>query len=114
MSFLPSIFILSNFSLGLSTTHLSTTHTVLSSPPPTTTDTATPSSAFGFFLLLSYLFSIQDLDLTIASPYGNPVLQIFADVFGEAGATGGFAFIIICVWLAGLFSITSNSRMVCQ
>jgi len=69
------------------------------------------SALFGLFVLLSFLFSIQDFDRTIASDYGQPVLQIFVDVFGENGAIGLFAIIIICVWHCGLFSLTSNSRM---
>lgn len=69
------------------------------------------SALFGFFVLLSFLFSIQDFDNTLASPYGQPVLQIFVDVFGPDGAIVLFAFIIICVWNCGLFSMTSNSRM---
>ncbi|KAM0749165.1 APA family basic amino acid/polyamine antiporter [Meredithblackwellia eburnea MCA 4105] len=69
------------------------------------------SAVFGFFVLLGFLFSIQDFDATVNSEVGQPVLQIFCDVFGIKGATVAFAFIIICVWHCGLFSITSNSRM---
>ncbi|KAK4057283.1 polyamine transporter tpo5 [Microbotryomycetes sp. JL221] len=69
------------------------------------------SSCFGFFLLCSYLFSMQDLDQTINNNYGQPVLQIFVDVFGETGAIVAFSFIIVAVYHCGLFSITSNSRM---
>lgn len=69
------------------------------------------SALFGFFVLLSFLFSIQDFDATLSSTYGNPVLQIFVDVLGETGAIVLFCLIIICVWHCGLFSMTSNSRM---
>jgi len=69
------------------------------------------SAFFGFFVLMAFLFSIQDFDNTVASPYGQPVLQIFVDVFGEDGAIVLFTLIIICVWHCGLFSMTSNSRM---
>ncbi|KAF3939037.1 hypothetical protein ABW19_dt0206955 [Dactylella cylindrospora] len=69
------------------------------------------SAIFGFFIMLSFLFSIQDFDRTISSDYGQPVLQIFVDCFGENGAIGLFTVIIICVWHCGLFSLTSNSRM---
>jgi amino acid transporter len=69
------------------------------------------SALFGMFVILSFLFSIQDFDRTISSNYGNPVLQIFVDVFGPDGAVALFAIIIICVWHCGLFSMTSNSRM---
>lgn len=69
------------------------------------------SALFGFFVLLAFLFSIQDYDATLSSDYGNPVLQIFVDVFGPDGAIVLFCLIIICVWHCGLFSMTSNSRM---
>ncbi|GAA5962463.1 hypothetical protein JCM3765_004305 [Sporobolomyces pararoseus] len=69
------------------------------------------SAVFGFFVLVSFLFSIQDFDTTVDSPVGQPVLQIFLDVFGEKGAMAAFSIIIVCVVLCGTFSITSNSRM---
>lgn len=69
------------------------------------------SSLFGFFIMLAFLFSIQDFERTLNSDYGNPVLQIFVDVFGPDGAVVLFCLIIICVFFAGLFSLTSNSRM---
>ncbi|GAA5929094.1 uncharacterized protein JCM15063_004048 [Sporobolomyces koalae] len=69
------------------------------------------SAVFGFFVLVSFLFSIQDLETTVDSPVGQPVLQIFIDVFGRTGATAAFSIIILCVVLCGTFSITSNSRM---
>ncbi|KKA26886.1 hypothetical protein TD95_003266 [Thielaviopsis punctulata] len=69
------------------------------------------SAFFGFFVLLSFLFSIQDLDRTMNGPYGQPVLQILVDCLGEDGAVAVFSIICLCVWHCGLFSITSNSRM---
>jgi amino acid transporter len=69
------------------------------------------SGIFGFFYLLALLFSIQDFDTTVASEVGQPVLQIFIDVFGSDGAIVLMTLIIICVWHCGLFSMTSNSRM---
>lgn len=57
------------------------------------------------------LFSIQDYDATLAPASGQPVLQILLDIFGENGAIALFTLIIICVWHCGLFSLTSNSRM---
>ncbi|KAK0934958.1 polyamine transporter tpo5 [Friedmanniomyces endolithicus] len=69
------------------------------------------SSVFGFFLILCLLFSIQDFDSTIASTVGQPVLQILLDIFSEDGAIVLFTLVIICVWHCGLFSMTSNSRM---
>lgn len=69
------------------------------------------SAIFGFFVLIAYLFSIQDFDATIGSAYGQPVLQILVDIFGDDGAVVLMSLIIICVWHCGLFSMTSNSRM---
>ncbi|KAI0002698.1 major facilitator superfamily transporter glucose [Xylariaceae sp. FL0662B] len=69
------------------------------------------SAIFGFLVLMSLLFSIQDFDRTVNSDYGQPVLQIFVDVFGESGALVLFSLIMVCVWHCGLFSMTSNSRM---
>ncbi|KAJ9144973.1 Amino acid transporter [Pleurostoma richardsiae] len=69
------------------------------------------SSLFGFFVLMAFLFSVQDFDRTISSDYGQPVLQILVDIAGESGALVLFSLIIICVWHCGLFSMTSNSRM---
>lgn len=69
------------------------------------------SSVFGFFLILALLFSIQDFATTVASTYGQPVLQILIDIFGIPGAKALMVLIMVCVWHCGLFSITSNSRM---
>jgi len=69
------------------------------------------SAGFGFFLILCLLFSIQDFEATVASEYGQPVIQILVDVFGKSGATVLMALVCICVWHCGLFSLTSNSRM---
>ena len=44
------------------------------------------SSLLGWFLILGLLFSIQDLDSTLASGTGQPVTQIFLDTVGEKGA----------------------------
>jgi len=44
------------------------------------------SALLGWFLILGLLFSIQDLDRTLASGTGQPVTQIFLDTVGEKGA----------------------------
>ncbi|KAJ9610302.1 polyamine transporter tpo5 [Cladophialophora chaetospira] len=69
------------------------------------------SAVFGWFLILCLLFSIQDFDATAVPDAGNPVLQILVDVFGKDSAIVLFVLIIVCVWHCGLFSLTSNSRM---
>jgi amino acid transporter len=68
------------------------------------------SALFGFFVLLAFLFSIQDLPTVAGSGYG-PVLQIFIDCFGNDGAVVMMCLVLICIWHCGLFSMTSNSRM---
>jgi amino acid transporter len=70
------------------------------------------SSLFGFFVILSFLFSIQDFAGTVTSErFSQPVLQILVDIFGDDGAVVLMCLIMICVWHCGLFSMTSNSRM---
>lgn len=69
------------------------------------------SAIFGFFLLISLLFSIQDFEKTVTSDVGQPVAHILIDIFGKAGAIALMTLVIVCVWHCGLFSLTSNSRM---
>ena len=59
------------------------------------------SSLFGFFVLISFLFSIQDFSRTLGladDSIGQPVLQIFVDVFGADGAVVLMCLILIYVW----------------
>jgi len=67
------------------------------------------SAAFGFFVLISLLFSIQNVEATNSA--GQPVVQILTDIFGDKGAIALMTLICVCVWHCGLFSMTSNSRM---
>ncbi|KJA24697.1 hypothetical protein HYPSUDRAFT_214332 [Hypholoma sublateritium FD-334 SS-4] len=69
------------------------------------------SAVLGWFLILGLLFSIQDLDGTLASSTGQPVTQIFLDTVGERGAIALMVIIIVAMYFCGTFSITSNSRM---
>ncbi|CAL1702473.1 unnamed protein product [Somion occarium] len=69
------------------------------------------SAVLGWFLILGLLFSIQDLDSTVASPTGQPVAQIFLDTVGEKGAIVLMVIVIGSMFFCGTFSITSNSRM---
>lgn len=50
------------------------------------------SALLGWFLILGLLFSIQDLQGTVETETGLPVLQIFLDTVGENGA------IVLMVW----------------
>ena len=54
------------------------------------------SALFGFFVLMSFLFSIQDFDalMTDTSNGAQPVLQIFIDIAGEDGALVLFSLIM--------------------
>lgn len=47
----------------------------------------------------------------MASDIEQPVLQILIDIFGEPGAIALMTLIMVCVYHCGLFSMTSNSRM---
>ncbi|KAF7333514.1 APC amino acid permease [Mycena venus] len=69
------------------------------------------SAILGWFLILGLLFSIQDLDHTLASETGQPVTQIFLDTVGENGAIVLMVIVIGAMFFCGTFSITSNSRM---
>lgn len=92
--------------------HLSEeTHNASWSAPIGVLTSIVVSAVFGWFLILCLLFSIQDFNRTVGSPTGQPVLQILLDIFGEDGAIVLFTLVIVCVWHCGLFSITSNSRM---
>ncbi|KAL8669350.1 MAG: hypothetical protein Q9168_006055 [Polycauliona sp. 1 TL-2023] len=69
------------------------------------------SALFGFFVILALLFSIQDFEATVGSDYEQPVVQILIDIFGQGGAIALMTLIMVCVYHCGLFSMTSNSRM---
>ncbi|CAL1698552.1 unnamed protein product [Somion occarium] len=69
------------------------------------------SAVLGWFLILGLLFSIQDLDHTVASPTGQPVAQIILDTVGEKGAIVLMVIVIGAMFFCGTFSVTSNSRM---
>ncbi|KAF8530211.1 APC amino acid permease [Hysterangium stoloniferum] len=69
------------------------------------------SAVLGWFLIVGLLFSIQDYGATVSSPTGQPVTQILLDTVGEKGAIALMVVIFVCMFFAGTFSITSNSRM---
>jgi amino acid transporter len=87
------------------------THNASRSAPIGVIMSVAVSAVFGFFLMLCLLFSIQNFEATLTSDYEQPVVQIFVDVFGKSGAMVAMTLVIICVWHCGLFSLTSNSRM---
>ena len=61
------------------------------------------SSLFGFFLILSLLFSIQDFPNTVSSKIGQPVVQILIDIFGNNGAIALMTLVILYLALWPLF-----------
>ncbi|KAK4694344.1 choline transport protein, partial [Lecanoromycetidae sp. Uapishka_2] len=67
------------------------------------------SAVMGFFLIIALLFSIQDFETVRESPL--PVLRILTDACGTGGGLVLMVLIMLCVWHCGLFSLTSNSRM---
>ncbi|KAF8516892.1 APC amino acid permease [Gautieria morchelliformis] len=69
------------------------------------------SAVLGWFLIIGLLFSIQDYAGTVTSATGQPVTQILLDTVGQNGAIALMVVIFMCMFFAGTFSITSNSRM---
>lgn len=67
------------------------------------------SAVTGFFLLVCLLFSIQDFEQIRKSE--TPVLDILIGAAGRPGGTALMVLVMLCVWHCGLFSLTSNSRM---
>ena len=63
----------------------------------------------GLFLLCCLLFSVQDFQTVVSAP--QPVLQILRDSCGPTGGTALMVLLMLCNWHVGLFSLTSNSRM---
>jgi amino acid transporter len=70
------------------------------------------SAILGFFLIVSLLFSVQNLDVFDTSRYPNPVLQILIEGFGVDGGLALFTIPIMCTWCCGLFLTMANSRLV--
>ncbi|KAL9583131.1 MAG: hypothetical protein Q9212_002880 [Teloschistes hypoglaucus] len=67
------------------------------------------SGIVGFLVLIALLFAIQDFEAVRQSP--QPVLKILTDACGEGGGLVLMVIIMLCIWHCGLFSLTSNSRM---
>ncbi|KAL8751579.1 MAG: hypothetical protein Q9199_006323, partial [Rusavskia elegans] len=67
------------------------------------------SACLGFFVIVAMLFSIQDFDTVRENPLR--IFQILTDACGRGGGLVLMVLIMLCVWHCGLFSLTSNSRM---
>lgn len=61
------------------------------------------SAAFGFFLLVALLFSIQDFEKVRTAK--QPVLHILTDACGTSGGLALMVLILLCIWHCGLFSL---------
>ncbi|KAL8690344.1 MAG: hypothetical protein Q9218_004185 [Villophora microphyllina] len=61
------------------------------------------SGVVGFLILISLLFSIQDLEAVRTSP--QPVLKIMTDACGEGGGLVLMTLVMLCNWHCGLFSL---------
>ena len=61
------------------------------------------SCVVGFFLLVSLLFSIEDMDRVRNAK--QPVLQILTDACGMGGGLVLMVLILLCIWHCGLFSL---------
>jgi amino acid permease (GABA permease) len=70
------------------------------------------SAIMGFLFILAFLFCIQDLDSTVGSSTGFPVMQIMYDCVGKTGAIVLMVFLIIACWQCGFASVAANSRMI--
>ncbi len=66
------------------------------------------SAAFGFFLLVALLFSIQDFEKVRTAR--QPVLHILIDACGKGGGLVLMVLIMLCVWHCGLFSLVRISH----
>ncbi|KAH8552941.1 amino acid permease-domain-containing protein [Umbelopsis sp. PMI_123] len=70
------------------------------------------SGIMGWFFIIGFLFCIQDLDTTIATSSGFPVMQIIVDCVGNAGGIVLMVILILACWFCGFASVTANSRMI--
>jgi amino acid transporter len=66
----------------------------------------------GFLFIIAFLFSIQNLETTVGSATGFPVMQIIYDCVGHAGAIVLMVMLIIACWQCGFASVAANSRMI--
>lgn len=61
--------------------------------------------------IIVILFCIGDVQTVLNSPTGEPLAQIFLDSTGKSGALGLLFLVVVMQYLAGLASVTANSRM---
>ncbi|KXS17804.1 amino acid transporter [Gonapodya prolifera JEL478] len=66
----------------------------------------------GFFLTISVLFSIQDVQSILTSPYPQTITQLYMDVAGPVWTTVILIIVLICSCCCLVCSVTANSRVV--
>ncbi|KAI9284868.1 amino acid/polyamine transporter I [Umbelopsis sp. AD052] len=96
-----------------SSAHMSEeTHNAEISGPVGMTMAIIVSGVMGWFFIIGFLFCIQDLDTTIATASGFPVMQIIVDCVGNTGGIVLMVILILACWFCGFASVTANSRMI--
>ncbi|MGO9078720.1 MAG: amino acid permease [Streptosporangiaceae bacterium] len=66
----------------------------------------------GWILLIGLTFAIQHYSAEVASPTGEPPVQIFIDAIGATGAKLLLLVVIGAQLFCGMSSVTANSRMI--
>lgn len=67
----------------------------------------------GFAFLLALLFCMGDLETTLNSPTGFPVIEIFRSITSSRAASAAMTtFLILTAWLATIALLASAGRMV--
>lgn len=64
------------------------------------------SAVMGWIFIIGFLFCIQDLDATIESSTGFPVMQIMFDCAGRQGGIVLMVMLILACWFCGFASVT--------
>ncbi|BCS28349.1 uncharacterized protein APUU_61397S [Aspergillus puulaauensis] len=71
------------------------------------------NGTMGFAFLLALLFCMGDLETTLDSPTGFPVIEIFRSTTNSRGASAAMtSFLILTAWLATIALLASAARMV--
>ncbi|KXS09262.1 glycoside hydrolase family 16 protein [Gonapodya prolifera JEL478] len=65
----------------------------------------------GFVLLLGCLYSIQDVDAVLSSPFPQQIMQIFVDAAGQNWATALMVIVMAASVCCIICAVTANSRM---
>lgn len=60
----------------------------------------------GWIFIIGFLFSMQDLDATIATTTNFPVMQIIVDCVGDKGGIVLMVMLILACWFCGFASVT--------